>query len=102
MKLKFFSENVYEKLRKLHKIIIFSLLIIIIVIIIMNFNLYRNQDSEVEGDSNGDLQISSPGNSEAQQALTTFWPKVAEEIKKITSVRLFIYDSKVRRHLKFK
>ncbi|CAD6211761.1 GSCOCG00003818001-RA-CDS [Cotesia congregata] len=46
---------------------------------------HLNQDSEVEGDSNGDLQISSPGSSEAQQALTTFWPKVAEEIKKITS-----------------
>ncbi|XP_057332558.1 nuclear transcription factor Y subunit gamma-like isoform X2 [Microplitis mediator] len=49
------------------------------------FVFILNQDSEVEGDSNGDLQISSPGNSEAQQALTTFWPKVAEEIKKITS-----------------
>ncbi|XP_008545150.1 nuclear transcription factor Y subunit gamma isoform X2 [Microplitis demolitor] len=49
------------------------------------FFVNANQDSEVEGDSNGDLQISSPGNSEAQQALTTFWPKVAEEIKKITS-----------------
>ncbi|KAG8041913.1 hypothetical protein G9C98_007217 [Cotesia typhae] len=49
------------------------------------FFVNANQDSEVEGDSNGDLQISSPGSSEAQQALTTFWPKVAEEIKKITS-----------------
>lgn len=45
-----------------------------------------NQDSEVEGDSNGDLQIASPGNSEAQQSLSQFWPKVTEEIKKITTV----------------
>lgn len=53
-------------------------------------NLYyyfRSQDSEVEGDSNGDLQIASPGSSEAQQALAQFWPKVTEEIKKITTVR---------------
>lgn len=48
----------------------------------------RNQDSEVEGDSNGDLQIASPGNSEAQQALVQFWPKVTEEIKKITTVSI--------------
>jgi len=40
----------------------------------------------VEGDSNGDLQIASPGSSEAQQALTHFWPKVMEEIKNITTV----------------
>lgn len=48
----------------------------------------RNQDSEVEDpvDSNGDLQIASPGSSEAQQALLTFWPKISEEIKKITNV----------------
>lgn len=49
-------------------------------------NILRGQDSEVEGDSNGDLQIASPGSSEAQQALTQFWPKVTEEIKKITTV----------------
>lgn len=62
------------------------------------FNIYyvyiinfRNQDSEVEGDSNGDLQIASPGSSEAQQALTTFWPKVSEEIKKITNVTIHNY-----------
>lgn len=48
--------------------------------------LVRNQDSEVEADSNGDLQIASPGNSEAQQALVHFWPKVMEEIKNITTV----------------
>lgn len=48
--------------------------------------VFRNQDSEIEGDSNGDLQIASPGNSEAQQALTHFWPKVMEEIKNITTV----------------
>lgn len=48
--------------------------------------MFRNQDSEVEGDSNGDLQIASPGNSEAQQALAHFWPKVMEEIKNITTV----------------
>lgn len=47
---------------------------------------FRNQDSEIEGDSNGDLQIASPGNSEAQQALAGFWPKVMEEIKNITTV----------------
>lgn len=47
---------------------------------------FRSQDSEVEGDSNGDLQIASPGSSEAQQALSQFWPKVTEEIKKITTV----------------
>lgn len=48
-----------------------------------------NQDSEeVEGDSNGDLQIASPGNSEAQQNLGQFWPKVTEEIKKITTMDL--------------
>lgn len=47
-----------------------------------------NQDSEVEGDSNGDLQIASPGSSETQQALTQFWPKVTEEIKKITTMDL--------------
>ncbi|XP_034942673.1 nuclear transcription factor Y subunit gamma-like isoform X3 [Chelonus insularis] len=52
------------------------------------FFVNANQDSEVEGDSNGDLQITSPGNSEAQQALTSFWPKVTEEIKKITNVDL--------------
>lgn len=52
----------------------------------------RNQDSEVEGDSNGDLQIASPSNSEAQQALTTFWPKVTEEIKKITAVSISYYN----------
>lgn len=50
------------------------------------FYIFRNQDSEVEGDSNGDLQIASPGNSEAQQALAHFWPKVMEEIKNITTV----------------
>lgn len=48
--------------------------------------IFRNQDSEVEGDSNGDLQIASPGNSEAQQALAHFWPKAMEEIKNITTV----------------
>lgn len=47
---------------------------------------FSNQDSEVEGDSNGDLQIASPGNSEAQQSLVQFWPKITEEIKKITTV----------------
>ncbi|XP_015586838.1 nuclear transcription factor Y subunit gamma [Cephus cinctus] len=52
------------------------------------FFVNANQDSEVEGDSNGDLQIASPGNSEAQQALTQFWPKVTEEIKKITTMDL--------------
>ncbi|KAK0177576.1 hypothetical protein PV328_001616 [Microctonus aethiopoides] len=52
------------------------------------FFVNANQDSEVEGDSNGDLQIASPGSSEAQQALTTFWPKVSEEIKKITNMDL--------------
>lgn len=51
---------------------------------------FRNQDSEVEGDSNGDLQNPSPGSSEVQQALVTFWPKVTEEIKKITTVRVFV------------
>ncbi|XP_035727532.1 nuclear transcription factor Y subunit gamma-like isoform X1 [Vespa mandarinia] len=45
-----------------------------------------NQDSEVEGDSNGDLQIASPGSSEAQQNLIQFWPKVTEEIKKIRTI----------------
>lgn len=50
------------------------------------FFSYRSQDSEVEGD-NGDLQIASDGVSEAQLALTEFWPKVMEEIKKITTVR---------------
>lgn len=50
--------------------------------------VFSNQDSEVEGDSNGDLQIASPGNSEAQQALAQFWPKVTEEIKKITTVSI--------------
>jgi len=40
----------------------------------------------VEADSNGDLQIASPANSEAQQALLHFWPKVMEEIKNITTV----------------
>ena len=52
------------------------------------FFVNTNQDSEVEGDSNGDLQIASPGNSEAQQALAQFWPKVTEEIKKITTMDL--------------
>ncbi|XP_043278595.1 nuclear transcription factor Y subunit gamma-like [Venturia canescens] len=52
------------------------------------FFVNANQDSEVEGDSNGDLQIASPGSSEAQQALGTFWPKVTEEIKKITTMDL--------------
>ncbi|XP_011143087.1 nuclear transcription factor Y subunit gamma isoform X2 [Harpegnathos saltator] len=52
------------------------------------FFVNTNQDSEVEGDSNGDLQIASPGNSEAQQSLTQFWPKVTEEIKKITTMDL--------------
>lgn len=52
------------------------------------FFVNANQDSEVEGDSNGDLQIASPGSSEAQQALTQFWPKVTEEIKKITTMDL--------------
>lgn len=52
------------------------------------FFVNANQDSEVEGDSNGDLQIASPGNSEAQQALAQFWPKVTEEIKKITTMDL--------------
>lgn len=51
------------------------------------FFVNANQDSEVEGD-NGDLQIASPGSSEAQQALTQFWPKVTEEIKKITTMDL--------------
>lgn len=51
---------------------------------------FSNQDSEVEGDSNGDLQIASPGNSEAQQALLQFWPKVTEEIKKITTVSILL------------
>lgn len=54
--------------------------------LLLYIQLFSNQDSEVEGDSNGDLQIASPGNSEAQQALTQFWPKVTEEIKKITTV----------------
>lgn len=54
--------------------------------LLLYIHLFSNQDSEVEGDSNGDLQIASPGNSEAQQALTQFWPKVTEEIKKITTV----------------
>ncbi|XP_015434599.1 PREDICTED: nuclear transcription factor Y subunit gamma isoform X2 [Dufourea novaeangliae] len=48
----------------------------------------NNQDSEIEGDSNGDLQIASPGSSEAQQALAQFWPKVTDEIKKITTMDL--------------
>ncbi|XP_018043998.1 PREDICTED: nuclear transcription factor Y subunit gamma-like [Atta colombica] len=52
------------------------------------FFVNTNQDSEVEGDSNGDLQIASPGSSEAQQALTHFWPKVMEEIKNITTMDL--------------
>ncbi|XP_029053992.1 nuclear factor Y-box C isoform X4 [Osmia lignaria lignaria] len=52
------------------------------------FFVNANQDSEVEGDSNGDLQIASPGSSEAQQALAQFWPKVTEEIKKITTMDL--------------
>ncbi|XP_071561136.1 nuclear transcription factor Y subunit gamma isoform X2 [Temnothorax nylanderi] len=52
------------------------------------FFVNANQDSEVEGDSNGDLQIASPGNSEAQQALAHFWPKVMEEIKNITTMDL--------------
>ncbi|XP_051172649.1 nuclear transcription factor Y subunit gamma-like isoform X2 [Leptopilina boulardi] len=52
------------------------------------FFVNANQDSEVEGDSNGDLQIASPGSSEAQQNLTQFWPKVTEEIKKITTMDL--------------
>ncbi|XP_046474739.1 nuclear transcription factor Y subunit gamma isoform X2 [Neodiprion pinetum] len=46
------------------------------------------EGEEVEGDSNGDLQIASPGNSEAQQALGQFWPKVTDEIKKITTMDL--------------
>ncbi|XP_063991088.1 nuclear transcription factor Y subunit gamma isoform X1 [Diachasmimorpha longicaudata] len=52
------------------------------------FFVNANQDSEVEDpiDSNGDLQIASPGSSEAQQALLTFWPKITEEIKKIATV----------------
>ncbi|XP_046739848.1 nuclear transcription factor Y subunit gamma-like isoform X2 [Diprion similis] len=53
------------------------------------FFVNANQDGEeVEGDSNGDLQIASPGNSEAQQALGQFWPKVTDEIKKITTMDL--------------
>ncbi|EZA49475.1 nuclear transcription factor Y subunit gamma [Ooceraea biroi] len=52
------------------------------------FFVNTNQDSEVEADSNGDLQIASPGNSEAQQALVHFWPKVMEEIKNITTMDL--------------
>ncbi|XP_012257327.1 nuclear transcription factor Y subunit gamma-like [Athalia rosae] len=53
------------------------------------FFVNANQESEeIEGDSNGDLQIASPGNSEAQQALGQFWPKVTEEIKKITTMDL--------------
>lgn len=52
------------------------------------FFVNANQDSEVEGDSNGDLQIASPNSSEAQQALAQFWPKVTEEIKKITTMDL--------------
>ncbi|XP_066590137.1 polyubiquitin-C [Prorops nasuta] len=54
----------------------------------MQIFVKTNQDSEIEGDSNGDLQIASPGSSEAQQALTQFWPKVTEEIKKITTMDL--------------
>ncbi|NP_001129664.1 nuclear transcription factor Y, gamma isoform X2 [Nasonia vitripennis] len=54
----------------------------------MDFFVKSSQDSEVEGDSNGDLQIASPGSSEAQQALNQFWPKVTEEIKKITTMDL--------------
>ncbi|XP_047368032.1 nuclear transcription factor Y subunit gamma-like isoform X2 [Vespa velutina] len=50
------------------------------------FFVNANQDSEVEGDSNGDLQIASPGSSEAQQNLIQFWPKVTEEIKKIRTI----------------
>lgn len=50
------------------------------------FFVNTNQDSEVEGDSNGDLQIASPGSSEAQQNLIQFWPKVTEEIKKIRTI----------------
>ncbi|XP_058801605.1 nuclear transcription factor Y subunit gamma-like isoform X2 [Phymastichus coffea] len=53
----------------------------------MEFFVKSSNDSEVEGD-NGDLQIASPGSSEAQQALTQFWPKVNEEIKKITTMDL--------------
>ncbi|XP_011314557.1 nuclear transcription factor Y subunit gamma isoform X2 [Fopius arisanus] len=54
------------------------------------FFVNANQDSEVEDpvDSNGDLQIASPGSSEAQQALLTFWPKITEEIKKIATMDL--------------
>ncbi|XP_015434591.1 PREDICTED: nuclear transcription factor Y subunit gamma isoform X1 [Dufourea novaeangliae] len=52
------------------------------------FFVNANQDSEIEGDSNGDLQIASPGSSEAQQALAQFWPKVTDEIKKITTMDL--------------
>ncbi|XP_011499535.1 PREDICTED: nuclear transcription factor Y subunit gamma-like isoform X2 [Ceratosolen solmsi marchali] len=54
----------------------------------MEFFVKSSQDSEVEGDSNSDLQIASPGSSEAQQALGQFWPKVTEEIKKITTMDL--------------
>ncbi|CAL1687924.1 unnamed protein product [Lasius platythorax] len=52
------------------------------------FFLNANQDSEVEGDSNGDPQIASPGNSETQQALAHFWPKVMEKIKNIITMDL--------------
>ncbi|KAJ8681261.1 hypothetical protein QAD02_017048 [Eretmocerus hayati] len=51
-------------------------------------NAGSSQDDETEGDSNGDLQIASQGTSEAQLALTYFWPKVTEEIKKITTMDL--------------
>ncbi|XP_020293008.1 nuclear transcription factor Y subunit gamma-like [Pseudomyrmex gracilis] len=54
------------------------------------FFVNANQDSEIEGDSNGggELQIASPTNSEAQIALIHFWPKVMEEIKNITTMDL--------------
>ncbi|XP_014214773.1 nuclear transcription factor Y subunit gamma isoform X2 [Copidosoma floridanum] len=52
------------------------------------FFVNTSQDSEPEGESNGDLQIAAAVNSEAQQALDQFWPKVIEEIKKITTMDL--------------
>ncbi|KAL7292975.1 nuclear transcription factor Y subunit gamma-like [Trichogramma pretiosum] len=51
-------------------------------------NAGNQGDSEVEGDSNGDLQIASPGSSESQLALAQFWPKITEDIKKITTMDL--------------
>lgn len=56
------------------------------MIVIVYIFFSQSQEEEVEGDSNGDLQIASSENSEAQVALAQFWPKQTEEIKKITTV----------------